>query len=341
MISRPNRRGITMIECLVSLGIICLLIATLLPAVQAAREAARRLQCSNNLKQIGLAIQGYDGIHQCFAPGFIGRSPPPWIYYGNFSLHAHMLPYMEQGSLYQSLNFEVGCWPDTLTRDETFTARFFPASVMAHGANSTVRATVISLFLCPSDRSPISGGTNYRGNTGVGHGQTEWIETPDGGNGIFPEFGLVRASDVLDGSSHTAAFSERTKGSSVTFPSFDAGLDIFPMPAGVRTADDALLGCQIAARPNPHETYNYSGRDWLWTGRERTLYTHTQSPNGRIPDCIYGALFGAVGIATARSEHPGGVNVLMVDGSVRFVTESIDTHVWRGLGTRRGGELVD
>ena len=340
MTSRTIRRGFTMIECLVVLGIIGLLIALLLPAVQSAREAARRLQCANNLRQIGLAIQAYDAVHQCYAPGFIGREPHKWIYYGNFSLHTHLLPYLEQTLLFQSLNIEVGCWPDTLARDEEFTARLFPSSVYAHAANATVRATVIGVFLCPSDSSPMSSGTNYRGNTGVGHGQTEWIETPDGGNGIFPEWGLVRPADVV-GLSHTAAFSERSKGSGATLPDYVAGRDLFPMPPGVITADDAILGCRVAARPNPIATYGYSGRDWLWTGRERTLYTHTQTPNGRVPDCIYGMMFGAMGMMTARSQHPGGVNVLTADGSVRFVAEGIALGVWRGLGTRRGGELVD
>ena len=101
------------------------------------------------------------------------------------------------------------------------------------------------------------------------------------------------------------------------------------MPVLVSSADQLLQACRIAARPGNTDSYAYNGRWWFWTGRERTLYVHTQGPNGLVPDCIQGSWITAAGMATARSGHSGGVNVLMGDGSIRFVSESISISVSR------------
>jgi prepilin-type processing-associated H-X9-DG protein len=106
-------------------------------------------------------------------------------------------------------------------------------------------------------------------------------------------------------------------------------------------ADTLLQACQLSARAGNRLGNVMAGRTWFWTGREHTLYNHAQSPNGIIPDCTYGAALPGDGMATARSLHPSGVNVLMGDGSVRFCQEGIAQPVWRALGTRNGGELVD
>ena len=116
--------------------------------------------------------------------------------------------------------------------------------------------------------------------------------------------------------------------------------DIYVNSTFVSTADDTIRGCRVAARA-ASEGFGQSGKWWYWTGREWTLYSHAQEPNGRVPDCLQGANQPSHGMATARSNHPGGVNVLMGDGSNRFVSETISRAVWRGLGTRSGGELVD
>ena len=109
----------------------------------------------------------------------------------------------------------------------------------------------------------------------------------------------------------------------------------------MNTADQLLIACAIAARPGNAPGFVDSGRWWFWTGRERTLYNQAQVPNGSIPDCTYGGMTPMIDMATARSPHPGGVNVLMGDGSGRFVSDSIAQPVWRAFGTRNGGELVD
>ena len=207
-------------------------------------------------------------------------------------------------------------------------------------ANATVSGLSLSVFLCPSDGGMFrETGTNYRGNTGIGPAFMVWVETPDSGNGVFPEMEAIRPADIRDGLSHTVAFSEPVRGSGQA-KSLDPERDVFRRPGIANTGDQLLKACQVRARPgNPG--YATSGRWWFWTGRGRTLYTHTQEPNGAIPDCSYGNFLPEIDMATARSRHPGGVNAFMADGSVRFVSDTIARAVWRGLGTRNGGELVE
>lgn len=333
------RRGFTIIELMVVIGIIFVLIGLLLPAVQAAREAARRLQCSNNLRQIGLAMAAYHVDNNCFplADGshFYGSSPP---YFNYFSVHSRLLPYLEQITLFHSINFEVGTIP---AEDLADGGGAWPhIADVGNAANATASGTHLALFLCPSDGSSLAtAGTNYRGNIGVGPDVVTTAEHPDSGNGMFLELGFTRDAYIADGLSHTVAFSERLRGSGQPKGAsperdYNRGLGF------VRDADDLLTACRILAHPPPQGAFTTSGAWWFWAGRERTFYTHTQPPNGRIPDCLNTRVTSA-GMATARSHHPGGVNALMGDGSLRFVKETIDQQVWRGLGTRSGGELVD
>ncbi|MFO0952006.1 MAG: DUF1559 domain-containing protein [Isosphaeraceae bacterium] len=333
-----SKRGFTLIELLVVIGTIGLLTALLLPAVQSAREASRRASCQNNLHQLGLAMHSYHESQGCFpvASNTYGSNIGS-MYFGYYSIHCRLLPYLDQNVLYSSINFEVGAWPL-----DTFLAAPNSQQAGLAAPNATAYQTGVALFLCPSDGGAFSGsGNNYRGNVGVGPGFLPSVRTPDSGNGFSPELVTVNASRVVDGLSHTVAMSERVRGSGDP-RHIDPERDVFRRTGIANTADQLLLSCRIAARPyNQDQGYASSGRWWFWTGRERTLYTHTQTPNGRIPDCTYGGMTTAIDMATARSRHPGGVNTLFGDGSLRFVTESIDLRVWRGLGTRYGGELVD
>ncbi len=335
MKSSPRVQGFTLIELTVVCAIIALLIALLLPAIQSAREAARRTQCSSNLRQIGIGINNYLEVTGCYPPNVLNFYREPRKF---FSVHSRLLPYLDDQPLYNAINFTVSAYPDVWG----YSANMWPPAWAKDDetVNTTVRYSQVAVFLCPSDGGAFAGtGTNYRGNTGVGLNYQQTAEEPDSGNGMLAEFGLVTPARVPDGMSHTALFSERLRGSGGT--AVDPTRDTFNLQSLVFTADELLLACRAAARPTNPMIYLENGRYWFWTGRERTLYNHAQVPNGTIPDGMYAQILTARGMATARSNHPDGVNVLMGDGSCRFVTEIISQAVWRGLGTRNGGELVD
>jgi prepilin-type processing-associated H-X9-DG protein len=210
-----------------------------------------------------------------------------------------------------------------------------------NAVNNTVSRARVTLLLCPSDRGAFDEtGCNYRGSTGVGPRFAVFAETLDSGNGLFPEVGMISPALVPDGLSHTVAVSERIRGSGRAGPPVDPTRDVFEIALAVFDADELLSGCRISARAT-NAVFTSSGRWWFWTGRERTLFNHAQPPNGKIPDCLQGLGYPAPGLATARSFHTRGLNALMGDGSVRYVADRIATSVWRGLGTRNGGELVD
>jgi prepilin-type N-terminal cleavage/methylation domain-containing protein/prepilin-type processing-associated H-X9-DG protein len=336
IVRSPRPRGFTIIELLVCIGILGVLVALLLPAVAASREAARRAQCQSHLHQLGLALHSYIASNNCLPLVTTNNMYPNGSTYGGlYSIHSRLLPDLGQAPLYNAINFLTGTWPP-----DTFLVGNSSLESQLNASNATVYETSVNLFLCPSDGGPFTEtGNNYRGNTGVGPFMSPWAETPDSGNGLFPELGPITMAQVPDGLSHTVALSERLRGSGQQPP--DPERDTFSRSGIAYTADQLLVACRIAARPSNTPGFADNGRWWFWTGRERTLYTHTQSPNGAVPDCTYGGSIPAIDMATARSRHPGGVNVLMGDGSGRFVASSISQAVWRGLGTRNGGELVD
>ena len=329
--SEFHSRAFTIIELLVAIGILCLLVAIALPAVQATRESARRAQCQNNLHQIGLAIHGYHADHNTFPPAVTGHRD--W-YCGTFSLQVRLLPYLDQTVVFNSINFALGSWPP-----DTYNLPLSPSEMAADAINATVFRASMSAFLCPSDGLALGPANNYRGNVGVGPGKHTTIELPDSGNGIFPELYMINTSQITDGLSHTAAFSERLRGTDLV-ASPNPSRDAFLQPFKLYTADQLIQGCRIAPRLNLRP-FVANGAWWFWTGRERTLYNHAQTPNGPVPDCLLAQSIPAEGLSTARSLHPGGVNVLTADGSCRFVLETISQPVWRGLGTRNGSELID
>jgi prepilin-type processing-associated H-X9-DG protein len=323
------------VEILVSLACVSLVLLFALPAVHAAREASRRSTCSHSLRQLGIALHSYIDDNNCFPVVTTNAGPR---YLGHYSPQARLLPYLEQFSVFNAINFSVSTFPTQnlvgppLRSDQ----------LSVNSINETAISTNIMCFHCPSDTGgTLKGGTNYRGNVGVGPAFITIAETPDSGNGLFPEIGTLAASSVPDGLSHTAAFTERVKGSgNVGHPIPQR--DVYQLRYGVYDADQLLKGCKATSlMATQVASFVRSGHSWFWTGRERTLYNHAQVPNGRIPDCSLGGAWTAPGMATARSWHPGGVNLLMGDGSLRFVRAGIHQEVWRGLGTRNGNELVD
>lgn len=346
------RPAFTLVELLVVIAIIGILVGLLLPAVQAAREAARRMSCSNNLKQIGLATHNYESAHRKIPSNYsVGRSNS-----GNFSVHAQLLPFMEQASFQNLLDFtkpmQVGCCPGTLT----------PAFVIP-------AKTPMPFLRCPSDDGPdlydiktLSGsgpveqyaGNNYHINGGTAVGTLYDSRLPT--DGVSWTNSSVRFGDITDGLSNTASFSESLRGLAIqtaTAPtnSRERRRTYINVACTWKssTVPPALPGLannyQTPADPKLFEAMTVAisrgwagqrGAGWIHGREYYNTYNHYHSPNSDVPDmgtCGYG-VFGA------RSNHTGGVQMLRCDGSVQFVSETVDLVIWRGVGTRSGGEIL-
>jgi prepilin-type N-terminal cleavage/methylation domain-containing protein/prepilin-type processing-associated H-X9-DG protein len=304
--ARPLRAAFTLVELLVVIAIIGILVALLLPAVQAAREAARRSQCYNNLRQIGVALHNHHDSLEFFPPA---RQAFPLVH----SPLARILPYAEQAKVQNLVDFSQS-----------------PSAAV----NLPASQTVLKLFVCPSDgvggRVPGSphAGTNYVANVGSG---TVAFGLIGSGDGVFTQIPLNFAS-LADGSSNTAVFSETILGngqSSTSTPPNDPRREVLEITAGGDTTPTAC-----------------AGGSGLWSGMRsakwidghygNALYNHYYTPNPREWDC--GNAHHNKALSTARSMHPGGVNVMLGDGSVRHVEFGIKLEVWRAISTREGNE---
>jgi prepilin-type N-terminal cleavage/methylation domain-containing protein/prepilin-type processing-associated H-X9-DG protein len=340
---RTRRTAFTLIELLVVIAIIAVLIGLLLPAVQSAREAARRAQCTNNLKQIGLAIHNYLSAIQVLPFGKGGSyaaSLPGTPVFARWSCNSQLLAYIEQGTLFNSINFNLP--PET--PGMAGAVPFMPAYQNPNRENSTASRTQLATFLCPSDMPPLSewpGGNNYLGN------QQTWAcdlsetspstnapnETP---RGIFYFNSAVKIADVIDGTSQTAFFSEKIRGQAQPNPRTD--MLIF---TNQTTLDDTYAACQalpLTALP----LTSRQGMSWVMGEMCCTSYNHVAGPNGRscaAPN-FPGTMANMAMQVPPSSYHPAGVNVLFGDGTVRFLKNSVSLPTWRALGTRNGGEVV-
>jgi prepilin-type processing-associated H-X9-DG protein len=327
-----TRRGVTITELLVVMGVIGLLVSLLMPAVQSARERARATHCRNNLKQLSLAVYNFESQHG-FLPSVFGNRDPddPWV----LSVWAQLLPHLEQASLADGLAYSGA--------GESFD----PPRLQSRPELLTMR---ISVLTCPSDPQATLG-TNYRACLGPGPARlVDWPRSQEELRGVLVGHPRFRFSDegrwakVTDGLSNTVMLSERVQGDR------DAGVytperDILYLAAeafeSANTADEYLLLCRGAVPavwPPPH--YTHSGQAWMYHAYAHTWYTHVLPPNSAIPDCSYRTGVYSDAVVSARSRHPGGVHAALADGSVRFVNESIDLALWRALSTRAGGESV-
>lgn len=322
---RKAIRGFTLVELLVVIAIIGILVGLLLPAVQAAREAARRMSCSNNLKQIGLSIHGYHDAN---------RGVPPQAAYAvgstfsGYSVHARILPYIEQGALHSAVDFAIG-----------------------YASQPAICKTKIPLFRCPSDpkdETRIDGGvefypTNYGFSIGTWLGLDQ--QTAQGGDGAFGYNMRHSFAAISDGLSNTLCSAE--------VKSFTPALLDGGQPAAAFTPPPDTPAQVIAFGGTFDKDYCHT--QWV-TGRTlQSGLTTTFPPNTIVPYTVGGFTFDVdftsarvsptaprhgYRVVTARSYHPGGANAVLMDGSVRFVSNSISQSIWRSVGTRAGGEVL-
>ena len=361
-----SRRGFTLIELLVVIAIIAVLIALLLPAVQSAREAARRAQCTNNLKQLGLAVHNYESQNQVFPCQ--DMYPSATQYSGGWSIGWPMqiLPQMEQSTLFNAFNYDFVLWDIPCCNTSSI--------------NSTVGYTQIAGLLCPSEDSkklPAAPWATLNYVCNYGGPQTFYMYT---GTIVpnqwyaYPTLGPVDLAGIRDGTSNTALFSERLHGlagNPTVYPSSGSdakrgsfavttvSLPVYLYPSGVAglstpgtpaQATAFLQACRSLPGTTPSGYSELGGYIWVIGYPWHLMinaYTHFGTPNMLMCNNPTGVTVGVdsvwgstTGSQPPTSNHPGGVNVCFADGSVRFIKDSVSPPAWWGLGTRAGGEVI-
>jgi prepilin-type N-terminal cleavage/methylation domain-containing protein len=315
------RSAFTLVELLVVISIIGVLVALLLPAVQAARETARTLTCRNNLKQLGLALQNYESTHRRFPPG--RGSPLPRA----FSAFAYLLPQLEQGPLHSRIDF--GQAPVDFSAGSTQ----YDGSV-----NRPVAIVALPFLSCPSEifdkRVPDLeyGASNYAGNVGTGLVDLGSLVNADG---VFYLDSQTKFRDLIDGTSSTVAFGERLLGAGIG----SSGIWDKRMAIELKVGfEPTYTACYVnSVQPIVFE-YKLRGGKWLLGNYSNTLYNHFFASSTDKVDCLN--IQHQKGMTSLSSMHRAGHFVVYCDGHVDLIESQIDQSVWRALGSRAGGEVV-
>ncbi len=335
-----RRVGFTLVELLVVIAIIGILIALLLPAVQAAREAARRSQCTNNLKQFALAAHNYHDVHKTF-PRYsyisfmkgAGANLDAWRIWQGYSVHTMLLPFMEQQAIYDNINFQTEWYNNPVA----------------------LRTVKIQAFLCPSSTKAPENNSIWSGGPGCNYAVSAgpmlyWVYNSRSGPGAFSPHRETTMADFKDGTSNTILAAEVTSGDGnggTYLPGEPVRNATYSGPTpweypNLARADIENWGIQCEANKNDHLSSN--GWGWLGSNYTQTVFNTVVPPNWKYPTCIAtnppGYSSDRDGLYPSRSYHPGGSVHALADGSVRFITETIDYDMYQYLGTKAGGETV-
>jgi prepilin-type N-terminal cleavage/methylation domain-containing protein len=331
-----SSKAFTLIELVVAIAVIGMLIAIVIPAVQVAREVARRAQCLNNLKQLNLGLANYAGTFGTY-PGIITPGDPDGsgILYSDrcYSAIVRMLPYLEMNTWYSAVNFALGA-------DLPYAVR----------SNTTIMFRSNGGLLCPTDSQGTPNGfgrVNYRFCVGA----TPWIApgpvVPDSLSGPFTSHVFHRIEEYSDGLSNTVGVSERLQGDWAK-GTVKRGGDFLVTDIGVVKVGGPDWAVEQCSRFQNASTFeSRAGESWFLSGFSFSNYNHCMTPNAKMTDCSFSGVPTSLhdrvlqeGVFSASSYHPGGVNVGMMDTSVRFVKNSVGLAVWRSIATRNQGEIV-
>jgi prepilin-type N-terminal cleavage/methylation domain-containing protein/prepilin-type processing-associated H-X9-DG protein len=327
-----NRCGVTLLETLVALSVVAVLFAVAVPAVQSARETQRRALCQNRLRQIGAAAHAHEAAHQLF----FGRQKKQMLSDGRpgadwRSIQVWLLPFLDQAALAARID---------LNDDGMGAGHDPPTSVL----NAALLQVNLPILECLSDQQLIGAG-NYMACRGTSFHAGEYTAVPEVARALcgFASFGRgCRSRDIIDGLSHTVFFSERLVGDGDAF-SFDRHRDVVLNAVSASTlisADDGAAICQAVQLDGIVEHASFVNTGWVYRSVGRSEYVHVLKPNSPVPDCTTESETRGVGAYTARSHHPGGVNVLMGDGAVHFVSDGVDLAVWRAAASVAGHETA-
>ncbi|MHC2066653.1 DUF1559 family PulG-like putative transporter [Bremerella sp. T1] len=328
-------RGFTLVELLVVIAIIGVLIALLLPAVQMAREAARRMSCTNNQKQLGLALHNYHDTYLTFPRYNQAALASDASSSYACGPHVKLLPYIEQSAVYEQI--------------KTATLNFYRNVT---SSESVVQNNRISGFVCPSDSvfpdSNREGNCNYPLSAGS---NLAWDVAESRQNGAFSFRNEVKFADITDGTTNTILVGEHLTGDGddtlyrinsdvVRGLSWSANESTSQGPITQATLDTAGVACDN----NKSNHSSFAALRWTRGTLEYAIFNTLAPPNWKYPSCMTSTSTGnhgsSKGIYVARSRHPGGVNFTLADGSVRFITETVDSQTYHAMGSRNGGEVV-